>query len=266
VQPFSYLKVTRVDDAVTALRTPRARIVAGGTNLVDLMKGGVEVPRRLVDVTRLPLDRVEVAPDGGLRVGAMVRNSDLANHRAVREHYPMLSRALLAGASPQLRNMATVGGNLMQRTRCYYFTDTAFPACNKRSPGSGCGAREGYHRIHAIFGASEACIATHPSDMCVALAALDATVELLRSLERAGARHPDLNMRNVLILVRDGAPARALVLDVDRVVFGERGDAGTGAANVRRLLRSARKLRSTGQITITDEELSRLAAAAGHRE
>ena len=178
MQAFDYVRARSIDEAVAALADPGTRCLAGGTNLVDLMKGGVDVPRRLVDVTRLPLDRIEVGADDGLRVGAMVRNSDLANHRVVRERYPVLSRALLAGASPQLRNMATVGGNLMQRTRCYYFTDVGFPSCNKRDPGSGCGAREGYHRIHAIFGASDACIATHPSDMCVALAALDAAVEL----------------------------------------------------------------------------------------
>ena len=126
-------------------------------------------------------------PDGGLRIGALVRNSDLANHPRVRRDYPLLSQALLAGASPQLRNMASVGGNLLQRTRCYYFADTAFPACNKRNPGSGCGARQGFNRIHAILGASEPCIAVHPSDMCVALAALDATV-VVRSRQGDAAR------------------------------------------------------------------------------
>jgi xanthine dehydrogenase YagS FAD-binding subunit len=175
MRAFDYLPVTRIDDAVAALG-PGTRCLAGGTNLVDLMKGGVEAPLRLVDINRLPLTEVIDTPDGGLRIGAMVRNSDLANHPRVRRDYPLLSQALLAGASPQLRNMASVGGNLLQRTRCYYFADTAFPACNKRNPGSGCGAREGFHRIHAILGASEACIAVHPSDMCVALAALDATV------------------------------------------------------------------------------------------
>jgi xanthine dehydrogenase YagS FAD-binding subunit len=178
MQPFAYLRAASVEDAIAQMSDPGTRCLAGGTNLLDLMKGEIETPRRLVDITRLPLDRVDVTGDGGLRIGALARNSDLANHPRVRERYPLLSRALLAGASPQLRNMATVGGNLLQRTRCYYFADAAFPACNKRVPGSGCGARESHNRIHAIFGASEQCVATHPSDMCVALAALDASVEL----------------------------------------------------------------------------------------
>ncbi len=178
MEPFTYVRAATVDDALVAMRDPQARVLAGGTNLLDLMKGGVEHPARIVDITRLPLAAIDATPEGGLRIGALVRNSDLAWHPAVRERYPVLTQALLAGASPQLRNMATVGGNLMQRTRCYYFTDTAFPACNKRVPGSGCGARDGYNRIHAIFGASEQCVATHPSDMCVALAALDAVVEV----------------------------------------------------------------------------------------
>ena len=147
------------------------------TNLLDLMKEGVEQPDYLVDVTRLSLAEIEELPDGGVRIGAMARNSDTANHPLIRQRYPVLSHALLAGASPQLRNMATVGGNLMQRTRCYYFTDINMP-CNKRVPGSGCGAIEGFNRIHAILGASQQCIATHPSDMCVALAALDAVVRV----------------------------------------------------------------------------------------
>lgn len=184
MRAFDYLQVTRIDDAVAALG-PGARCLAGGTNLVDLMKGGIEEPARIVDINRLPLTEVIDTPDGGLRIGALVRNSELANHPRVRRDYPLLSQALLAGATPQLRNMASVGGNLLQRTRCYYFADTAFPACNKRIPGSGCGARVGHHRIHAILGASPQCIAVHPSDMCVALAALDATV-IVRS--RQGER------------------------------------------------------------------------------
>jgi xanthine dehydrogenase YagS FAD-binding subunit len=181
---FDYIRATRVDDAIAALADPGTRCLAGGTNLLDLMKGNVEQPSRLVDITRLPLARIESDGDG-LRIGAMVRNSDLANDRRVREGYPLLAQALVSGASPQLRNMATVGGNLLQRTRCHYFTDVGFPSCNKRNPGSGCGAREGSNRIHAILGASDLCIATHPSDMCVALAALDAIVEAQSS---AGAR------------------------------------------------------------------------------
>ena len=175
MRAFDYVAVTRVDDAVAALGQG-TRCLAGGTNLLDLMKGGIEAPARIVDINRLPLAEVADATDGGLAIGALVRNSDLANHPRVRRDYPLLAQALLAGATPQLRNMASVGGNLLQRTRCYYFADTAFPACNKRNPGSGCGARQGHQRIHAILGASEACIAVHPSDMCVALAALDATV------------------------------------------------------------------------------------------
>lgn len=174
---FRYVRATRIDDALTALAAPNTRAIAGGTNLLDLMKGGVERADVIVDITRLPLADVAEA-GGGVRVGALVRNSDLANHPLVRSRYPVLSQALLAGASPQLRNMATVGGNLLQRTRCGYFTDPAFPACNKRVPGSGCGARTGEHRNHAIFGASDACIATYPSDMAVALAVLDAEIEV----------------------------------------------------------------------------------------
>ena len=151
--------------------------LGGGTNLVDLMKLGVARPELLVDVSRLPHDRIEPLPEGGVRIGAAVRNSDLAADRGVRGTYPVLSQALLAGASGQLRNLATVGGNLMQRTRCVYFQDVSKP-CNKRHPGSGCPARTGHHRDLAILGASESCIATHPSDMAVAMAALDATVEV----------------------------------------------------------------------------------------
>jgi xanthine dehydrogenase YagS FAD-binding subunit len=146
--------------------------------LIDLMKMGVETPNELVDINRLPLGQIEELPNKGLRIGALARNSDVAKHELIKTRYPVLSEALLSGASPQLRNMATVGGNLLQRTRCYYFYDPAFPACNKRKPGSGCGAIEGYNRIHAILGQSEQCIATNPSDMCVALAALDAIVRV----------------------------------------------------------------------------------------
>ncbi|MDQ3545138.1 MAG: xanthine dehydrogenase family protein subunit M [Verrucomicrobiota bacterium] len=158
---------------------PKAKFLGGGTNLVDLMKMGVERPGQLVDINRLDLARVEELPnDGGIRIGALVRNSDLAENPLIVSRYPVLSEALLSGASPQLRNLATTGGNLLQRTRCYYFYDPAFPMCNKRNPGSGCGALEGYNRIHAILGQSEQCIATHPSDMCVALAALDAVIRV----------------------------------------------------------------------------------------
>lgn len=185
MRPFAYVRATGVEDACAALASrPGARLLGGGTNLVDLMKLGVEEPAALVDVSRLPLDTVEELPDGSLRVGATVRNNDLAAHPAVRDRYPALSQALLAGASGQLRNVATTGGNLLQRTRCPYFQDVSKP-CNKRAPGSGCGAREGVHRDHAVLGHSEQCIATHPSDMAVALAALDARIELYGP---AGAR------------------------------------------------------------------------------
>jgi len=176
---ISYERATDVGAAVAAASQPGVVFIGGGTNLLDLMKGGVARPVKLVDITHISgMDRVSALPDGGLRIGALVRNSDAANHAWVRERYTLLSQAFLAGASAQLRNMATVGGNLMQRTRCYYFYDTAFVQCNKRNPGSGCAAIEGNNRIHAILGASPQCIATNPSDMSVALAALDAVVRV----------------------------------------------------------------------------------------
>lgn len=178
MRPFAYLRPASVAEAVRAgAGHPGARFLGGGTNLVDLMKLGVESPALIVDVSRLPLDRVEPTDDGGLRIGATVRNSDLAAHPGVRSGYPALSQALLAGASGQLRNTATTGGNLLQRTRCPYFQDVSKP-CNKRLPGSGCPAREGAHRDLAVLGHSEDCVATNPSDMAVALAALDAAILL----------------------------------------------------------------------------------------
>jgi xanthine dehydrogenase YagS FAD-binding subunit len=178
VKPFGYVRAGSVEEAADAYAShPGARYLGGGTNLMDLMKLGVEQPSTLVDVSRLPLDTVEELPDGALRIGATVRNSDLAAHPSVRDRYPVLSQAILAGASGQLRNIATTGGNLLQRTRCPYFQDTGKP-CNKREPGSGCGARDGAHRDHAVLGHSPQCIATNPSDMAVALAALDAHIEL----------------------------------------------------------------------------------------
>jgi xanthine dehydrogenase YagS FAD-binding subunit len=178
MNPVSYERAADVEQAVRMAQQPGARFIGGGTNLLDLMKGGVETPQRLIDVSRLPLAGITELAQGGVRIGALARNSDTANHALIRQRYPLLTQALLSGASPQLRNMATAGGNLMQRTRCYYFYDTAFDMCNKRNPGSGCAAREGYNRIHAILGASEQCIATNPSDMNVALAALDAVVRV----------------------------------------------------------------------------------------
>lgn len=176
MKPFAYTRAVNQRAAIQAVAQENAKFLAGGTNLIDLMKENVEQPSRLVDINRLELSRI-VEREGGLRLGALARNSDTANHRLVRERYPLVSQAILAGASAQLRNAATNGGNLMQRTRCYYFYDVAMP-CNKRQPGSGCGALEGFSRIHAIFGASRQCIATHPSDMCVALAALEAVVNV----------------------------------------------------------------------------------------
>lgn len=166
--------------AAAAMRRPGAKFVAGGTNLLDLMKLEIETPLHLIDVNGLALDRIEPTAEGGLRIGALVRNTDLAADERVRRDYGVLSRALMAGASGQLRNMATTGGNLLQRTRCPYFYDTNQP-CNKRTPGSGCGAIDGFSRQHAIIGVSEACIATHPSDMAVALRVLAATVETIRA-------------------------------------------------------------------------------------
>ena len=175
---FEYARATDVADAIRQIAAdPEAKFIAGGTNLIDLMKYDVERPLRLIDITHLPLKTVEETANGGVRIGALVPNSDLAYHPLIEKRYPLLSSAILAGASQQLRNMASTGGNLLQRTRCFYFYDVATP-CNKREPGSGCSARDGINRINAILGTSEACIATHPSDMCVALAALEAKVHV----------------------------------------------------------------------------------------
>ena len=174
---FAYSRATDVAEAIDTSSAPAARIIAGGTNLVDLLKYNVEAPDRLVDINRLPLREIVDLPDGGLRLGALATNSTVAYDPRVVARYPLLSSAILAGASPQLRNAATTGGNLLQRTRCYYFYDEG-TACNKRVPGSGCPAIEGVNRIHAILGTSAHCIATHPSDMCVAMAALAPTVQV----------------------------------------------------------------------------------------
>jgi xanthine dehydrogenase YagS FAD-binding subunit len=176
--PFTFLKAKDIPGAINALEnTDNARFLGGGTNLIDLMKMNIEQPGQLVDINNLDLKKIEVMANGNVHVGALVRNSDLAYHPVIVKRFPLLSKALLSGASAQLRNMATTGGNLLQRTRCYYFYDTAMP-CNKRVPGSGCSAIAGYNRAHAILGTSESCIATHPSDMCVALAALDAVIHV----------------------------------------------------------------------------------------
>lgn len=182
---FQYERVSALETALHLGAAGGTKFLAGGTNLVDLMKNGVETPTTLIDINHIGLSEVTLTPGGCARIGALVRNSDLANHTIIKTQYPLLSQALLSGASPQLRNMATTGGNLLQRTRCYYFTDINFPACNKRQPGSGCAAIKGYNRIHAILGQTdsgsenaETCIATNPSDMCVAMAALGATIEV----------------------------------------------------------------------------------------
>ena len=182
---FQYARATDVADAVRQLAAdPGAKFIAGGTNLIDLMKEDVERPTKLIDITRLPLKSIEETAQGGVRIGALVPNSDLAYHPLIAQRYPLLASAILAGASAQLRNMASTGGNLLQRTRCSYFYDTTTP-CNKREPGRGCSAITGLNRMHAILGTGETCIASHPSDMCVALAALDATVHVAGP---AGAR------------------------------------------------------------------------------
>ena len=190
MKPFTYERATSpADAAAIAARTSGAKFIAGGTNLLDLMKLQIETPAHLIDVNRLALDKMEATPDGGLRIGALVRNTDLAADERVRRDYGVLSRALLAGASGQLRNKATTAGNLLQRTRCPYFYDTNQP-CNKRQPGSGCAAIGGFSRQHAVVGASKACIATHPSDMAVAMRVLDASVETVR---------PDGSVRSIPI-------------------------------------------------------------------
>jgi xanthine dehydrogenase YagS FAD-binding subunit len=181
METFNYVKAPSVDKALASAQ--QGKFIAGGTTLVDLMKLSVETPKTLVDINLLPLDKIEKLPDGGLRIGAIVRNSDLAWNDEVKKSYPVLSEALLSGASPQLRNMATTGGNLLQRTRCVYFREPSAGTsggygCNKRTPGSGCAAMDGFNRMHAVLGTSDKCIATHPSDMCVAMAALEAVIHV----------------------------------------------------------------------------------------
>jgi xanthine dehydrogenase YagS FAD-binding subunit len=222
---FQYARATDVADALRRIAAdPAAKLIAGGTNLIDLMKMDVERPSRLIDISRLPLRSVEDTPEGGLRIGALVPNSDLAYHPSIEQRYPLLGSAILAGASQQLRNMASTGGNLLQRTRCAYFYDVATP-CNKREPGSGCSAMHGLNRGHAILGASEACIATHPSDMCVALAALDAKVHVAGP---AGARTLALTDLHRL---PGGTPQRDTNLQPDEIVTAVELPARGFAAN-----------------------------------
>jgi xanthine dehydrogenase YagS FAD-binding subunit len=216
VKSFDYVRPASITEAVAAASQPGSAYLAAGTNLLDLMKGGVARPDRLVDITRLPgLDRIERLADGGLRIGALVRNADLAHDPDFARSYPAIAEALLSGASAQLRNAATVGGNLLQRTRCPYFYDTA-SACNKRQPGAGCDARHGENRLHAVLGWSEACIATHPSDFCVPLVALDAAVEIEG---RAGRREIPLEALHSL---PGDAPLRDSALEAGDLIVALR--------------------------------------------
>jgi xanthine dehydrogenase YagS FAD-binding subunit len=213
---FEYVRPATVQEAVAAASKPGAAYLAAGTNLLDLMKGGVTRPNRLVDISRLPdLDGIEDLPDGGVQIGALVRNADLAHNQAFARRFPAVAEALLSGASAQLRNAATVGGNLLQRTRCAYFYDLA-SSCNKRDPGSGCGARGGDNRLHAVIGCSDSCIATHPSDFCVPLVALDAIVEVEG---RAGRRQIPLETFHRL---PGDTPERESVLEPGEMIVAVR--------------------------------------------
>jgi xanthine dehydrogenase YagS FAD-binding subunit len=231
MKTFDYFRPATVSDAVAAAAQPGAAYLAGGTNLLDLMKGGISRPDRLVDVTHLSgLDRIERLPDGGMRIGALVRNADLAHDSDFARSYPAIAEALLSGASAQLRNAATVAGNLLQRTRCGYFYDTA-SACNKREPGTGCAARGGENRLHAVLGWSEGCIATHPSDFCVPLVALDAVVEI----EGRGGRR-EIALEALHRLPGD-TPERESVLEPGDLVVALRlpGEARSFSAHTRYL-------------------------------
>jgi len=228
---FDYVRPATVSKAVQAASEPGSAYLAAGTNMLDLMKAGVAHPARLVDITRLPgLDRIERLPDGGIRIGALVRNADLAHDPEFARAYPAVAEALLSGASGELRNAATVGGNLLQRTRCAYFFDPA-SACNKREPGSGCDARGGENRLHAVLGWSEACIATHPSDFCVPLVALDAMVEI----EGKGGRR-EVSLEALHRLPGD-APERDTVLEAGDLIVAVRlpDEAASFAAHSRYL-------------------------------
>jgi xanthine dehydrogenase YagS FAD-binding subunit len=228
---FDYVRPGTISEAVAAAAEPGSVYLAAGTNLLDLMKGGITHPGRLVDVTRLPgLDRIEQLPDGGVRIGALVRNADLAHDADFARAYPAIAEALLSGASAQLRNAATVGGNLLQRTRCGYFYDTA-SACNKRQPGTGCDARGGENRLHAVLGWSDSCIATHPSDFCVPLTALDAVVEIEG---RTGRREVPVE---ALHRLPGDTPERDSVLEAGDLIVALRlpGEARTFSAHARYL-------------------------------
>ncbi len=228
---FDYVRPATVREAIAAASEPGAAYLAAGTNLLDLMKGGITRPSRLVDISHLPdLDHIEDLPDGSVRIGALVRNADLARDRTFARRFPVVAEALLSGASAQLRNAATVGGNLLQRTRCAYFYDVA-SACNKRNPGSGCDARGGDNRLHAVLGWSESCIATHPSDFCVPLVALDAIVEVEGS---AGRREIPLEIFHRL---PGEAPERESMLEPGEMIVAVRlpAEAASFAAHARYL-------------------------------
>lgn len=223
--PFQYARASDVADAIKQIATdPSARFIAGGTNLLDLIKYDVATPTRLIDISRLPLRNVEETASGGILIGALVPNTDLAYHPLIEARYPLLSRAILAGASQQLRNMASTGGNLLQRTRCFYFYDATTP-CNKREPGSGCSAIDGVNRINAILGTSESCIATHPSDMCVALAALDATVHVAGPAGKRSIALVDFHR------LPGNTPQRDTNLEPDEIITGIELPAKGFAAN-----------------------------------
>jgi xanthine dehydrogenase YagS FAD-binding subunit len=231
MKTFDYVRPASVQDAVAAASEPDAAYLASGTNLLDLMKGGISRPGKLVDISHLPgLDRIEELANGGVRIGTLVRNADLAHNRDFARRFPAVAEALLSGASAQLRNAATVGGNLLQRTRCAYFYDTA-SGCNKRNPGAGCDARGGANRLHAIMGWSESCIAAHPSDLCVPLVALDAVVEVEG---RAGRR--DIPLEEFHRLPGD-TPERESVLEPGEMIVAVRlpPDAAHFAAHARYL-------------------------------
>lgn len=232
MKPFTFERArTPAEAAAAAARKPGARFIAGGTNLLDLMKLGIETPRHLIDVNALKLDQIEPTDDGGLRIGALVRNTDLAADERVRRDYAVLSRALLAGASGQLRNKATTAGNLLQRTRCPYFYDTNQP-CNKRLPGSGCAALQGFSRQHAVVGASEHCIATHPSDMAVAMRVLDARVQTVR----ADGRERTIPIDAFYVPPGD-TPSRETVLDAGELITAVTLPKPVGGAHVYRKVR-----------------------------
>ena len=226
MRAFTYERARSAAGAATAARRPGAKFIAGGTNLLDLMKLDIETPTHLIDVNGLGFDRIEKTADGGLRIGALVRNSDLAADPGVRRDYAVLSRALLSGASGQLRNKATTAGNLLQRTRCPYFYDTNLP-CNKRKPGSGCAAIGGFNRGHAVIGASDACIATHPSDMAVAMRALDATVTTLRA-DASGRQIPIADFYRL----PGSTPHIETVLEPDELITGVTLPAPVGGVHV----------------------------------